>query len=757
MSEVFPVHSTAHAPHLLALFALSSLVVLTPACQPDKDEKGPDMHAQDMSGVPDMVNEGDMVSATDLGDDGAGAGDMGEGDADLADQPLDMSPVVPGARVRFDPASEEFFDTPFPSDTLRDASGTIRFSSWEKAYRNNTLELWFDAAEELVDGFSINTGFFISFDAPLDEASLPTLEQSHAVPEPGQPWPSVFLIDVDERSPERGRLFPVTCRVNTFEGRLRVANQIGCVPPWGVVKRPNTTYATVVLDSLLAADGLPVESSEPMRQLLGGADLTSSLGVTIASTPYTEALAYLETLPGFDAESVVSLDLFTTNDPTARLRRVHEFYASLPEPTLSQDRGLSMIKDYGEYFVVEGFYDVPIIQDGELPYSQPPAGKIAFDASGNITRVDTQQIRFYLTLPKTPMGERGYPVLMYLHGSGGVSQQLMERGPYAPDGTRPPAGSGPARVVAPYGIAGFAADFQLHGMRFDPPDTSGLKLYNLFENPRATIDNFLVAANEVVLHARLLEGLVIDPASIRNLPDGALDLGGSTDGMIRFDDSAFVTMGQSMGSTIGLPAATIDTIVDGTILSGSGGSLVEIASTSTQPVNVAALLRTFLAYKAGEPLDQFDPVLHVLQHAWDIVDPLSYSRLLFLEPTPGIPAKHVLQHSGLNDGYFSPEGRAGLSAAMGVELVSPVLEPEALEIMKLVGLDRVIEPPASGNTVSGVTGVVRQYPPSVLDGHHVAYQREDTKAEYACFIKTLANQGTPVLKAAAQATPELCD
>lgn len=748
------MHSTIHPFQLTGfVLVLSSFLLVTACRDDDTDDDAPDMMApsQDMDAFPDAdmspeeEEEMGVDAAPDLTDP-----------VDLVQLPDMDTFLPPGARVRFDPASEAFFDTPFPSDTLRDASGTIKFSSWKQAYRNSTLELWFDAAEELVDGFSVNSGFFISFDAPLDETSLPTLEQSHAAPEQGKPWPSVFLIDVDEDSPERGRLFPVECRVNTLEGRLRVANQIGCVPPWGVVKRPNTTYATVVLNTLLAADGLPVTPSEPMKALLAGTDLQSSLGATIEAAPYLEALSFLETLPGFNADAVVALDLFTTNDPTARLRRVHAFYDSLPDPTLSQERGLSMVKDYGDYVVVEGFYDVPIIQEGDLPYSRPPSGKIAFDASGAITQVDTQQIRFYLTIPKTPIASEGYPVLMYLHGSGGVSQQLMERGPYAEDGTRPPAGSGPARVIAPYGIAGFAADFQLHGMRFDPPDTSGLKLYNLFENPRATIDNFLVAANEVALHARLLQGLVIDPSMIRNLPAGALDLTSSPDGMIRFDDSAFVTMGQSMGSTIGLPAATIDTIVDGTILSGSGGSLVEIAATSTQPVNVAALLRTFLAYKSGEPLDQFDPVLHVLQHAWDIVDPLSYSRLLFLEPSQGIPAKHVLQHSGLTDGYFSPQGRAGLSAAMGVELVAPMLEPEALEIMKLVGLDQVLEPPVSGNVASGVTGVVRQYPPSVLDGHHVAYQRDDTKAEYACFIKTLASGGVPVLKVAAQATPELC-
>ncbi len=735
--------------HVVSPLICGLLMLSISACGKDENKSTPtDMNTpQDM---PDMVVVVDIspdVDATML--DASPDLDSQDASADMVD--ADMAPSIPGARLLFDPMSEEFFHTPFPSDTRRDAEGKPVFSSWEVAYKNSILELWFDAAEELVDGFSVNSGFFLTFDAPLDLETIPSLASSI---DTSEQWPSVFLMDVDADSPERGRLFPIDCKLNTVGGRLRVANQLGCVPPWGVLRRPETTYAMVVRNTLLAEDGSPVETSQAMQELLSGSDVEGRL-TTIAAQPYTDALAYLGE-QGVDTSSVVALDLFTTYDPTKRLQKVHEFYDALPEPQLNADPGLRFVLDYGDYIVVEGFYDVPIIQTGNMPYDRPPEGKIAFDDNGNVSQVDTQTIRFYLTLPRTPMGADGYPVLMYLHGSGGVSQQLMQRGAYGSDGTPPESGSGPARVVAPYGIAGFAADFQLHGMRFNPPDTSGLKLYNLFGNPRATVDNFLVAANEVTLHARLLKGLVVDPSSISNLPEGVLDLSASADGMIRFDDSAFVTMGQSMGSTIGLPAATIDSVTDGAILSGSGGSLVEIASTSTEPINVRGLLRMFLQYKAAEVLDQHDPVLHVIQHVWDIVDPLSYSPHLFQNPYPNIPPKHILQHSGLHDGYFSPASRAGLSAAMGVQLVSPVFEPEAVEIMKLVGLDDVLMPPASANADSGVTAVVRQYEPSVLDGHHVAYQRDDAKAQYACFIKMLALYGVPTLASVDQSSVENC-
>lgn len=734
-----------------SLNACSTLLILgvlvcTSACRGEDDDKpqvddmpaAVDMPADQERDVPDLTE--DMPA--DLG---------ATEEMDVQDMPADMPPVQPGARLRFDPASEAFFDVPFPSDTRRDETGRPQFKNWEKAYRNNVLKLWFNATDDLVSGFSPVAGFFLTFDAPLDDDSLPTIESSTSTQDG---WPSIALVDVDADSPERGRMFPLECRINTFEGRLRVANQVGCIPPWGVMRRVNTEYAIVVTRDLRAADGEATSSSEAMQSLLAGQDVEGRFG-TVPAKPYVDARDFLVE-QGLDTSSIMAIDLFTTGDPTARLRRINTFYRALPEPTVDEVSGLAMVKDYGEYFVVEGHYSVPIIQEGSFPYNSPPSGKVVFDEQGNVQQVDTQRIRFYLTLPRAPMASTGYPTLMYLHGSGGVSQQLMERGPYGEDGSPPPEGSGPARVIAPYGIAGFAADFQFHGMRYDPPDTSGLVLYNLFGNPRGTIDNFLVAANEVTLHARLLRGLVIDPTTIRNLPAGSLDLSASADGLIRFDEDAFVTMGQSMGSTIGLPAATIDDYTDATILSGSGGSLIEIASTSSQPVDVSAVLRTFLSYKNNEPLDQFDPVLHILQHVWDLVDPLAYSPNVFQEPFDGIPAKHVLQHSGIMDGYFSPEGRAGLSAALGVTLVAPELEPVALDIMRLVGLEQVLMPPVSGNHASGVTAVVTQYQPSVLDGHHVAYQRDDAKAQYACFVKTLAITGIPVLAAVPDASVQDC-
>ena len=155
------------------------------------------------------------------------------------------------------------------------------------------------------------------------------------------------------------------------------------------------------------------------------------------------------------------------------------------------------------------------------------------------------------------------------------------------------------------------------------------------------------------------------------------------------------------------------------------------------------------------PLDEFDPVLSALQQLWDLVDPIAHGRFLVEEPHEGISPTHALQHSGLEDGYFSPESRAALSTAIGAQIVEPLIEDVAMLSMELRGLDTVLTLPAGGNR-EGVTALVTQYEPSVLDGHNVAFQREDTQVQYACFTLSVGVEAAPRVFSVADSGPGEC-
>lgn len=662
--------------------------------------------------------------------------------------PVDDWEPPEGTSMRFDPAGTDFFDVPFPDDVRTDGGNfEAVFSSWPGAEARELTRLWFSTADRLLDGWGLSGAVFAYFSDPIDASTLP--EDADASVDFDGEIPSVFLVDVDPDSEHRGEVFPITCQFREAPGSYHPEHQLGCISPFGMVRRPNTTYALVVTDRVLDTEGDPVVPDEPMARLLRGEELSLD-DATVDPAGYEAVLDTVETL-GAEPDSVTSAVLFTTGDPSERLRTVAQWYRELPTPEFDPDPGLTVVDTYEEFAVVEGRYDVPVIQQGARPYASPPEGRIIFDDQDAPTMVDEQTIRFYLTIPRSAAGDDGYPALLYLHGSGGRAEQLMHRGARPDEDVPPPEGTGPGGVVAEYGIAGFAADFNLHGMRHDPPDTTGLQFYNLLSNPAATVDNFLIGAAEIGLHARLLEAMDVDIDRV----DGLREVMPEEAGRIHFDAEAFAAMGQSMGSTIGLPGLTVDSTIDAGVFSGAGGLLITVALEATEPIPVGDTLQVVLGYADEEPFDRYDPVLNAIQHVWDLVDPVAHGPFLVDEPHDGIEPTHALQHSGLEDGYFSPESRAGFSTAMGAELVEPVYEPEAFELMRWRGFGDPLELPAGANR-DGTTALVAQYEPRVLDGHHVAFQRDDAKAQYACFVHSLTTGGAPLFRSSSASEADAC-
>lgn len=664
----------------------------------------------------------------DASDASGGAADVPDADGDTPD----TSPPPP-FQARFAPG-EGFFEDAFPSDNRAQPDGSYGFGLWPGYEDNRTVRLWLEAADELVRGWGLTSGVYVWFTRPIDASSIST--DPTAARDTSDGLPAVALVSED------GELLPLTCKVTNTDGAAHPANQLACHSPFGVLRRPGTRYSLVLTSKIRAEDGSALVASDAMATLLGGDDVGG-----VDAGPY---VATLEALAAHaDTRDVVGVFPFTTGDPARRLVDVAAFYDALPDP--EPTRAFEVVADYDEYVVLESATRVPIIQAGALPYTNPPDGKIVWE-DGVPVQQDTQEIRFLVTVPRGPMPEGGWPVLMWLHGSGGTADDMLHRGAWGGRNRPPRPGTGPAGVVAPYGVAGFAADFQIHGTRFNPPDTTGLMLYNLLGNPRATVDNFLVAACEVELHARLLSSIRIDPA----VAPEVLDAGASQDGMIRFNPQRVSLLGQSMGSTIGAPAMTISRNIQAGVLSGSGGILIEIAVEATEPLPINRLLPGVLGYRRDEVLDQHDIMLHTLQHVWDFVDPNVHSPHVQGAPHEGIPPKHILQHSGVGDGYFTVPSKASMSAALGVDLVEPVVESEALDTMAWTGHADAIPLPAQGNAASGVTAVVAQYPASVLDGHHVAYQRDDTKAQYACWVRSVGVNGPPVFRSVEDSQLEAC-
>ncbi len=664
---------------------------------------------------------------------------------DMSNDASDMARVEDGATFNFDPSSDDFFSVPLPDDSRQKADGTFGYVEFPVINENAIGRKWLDAADDLKTGWGVTGGVYTHWDTALDPATLPTTDESVA-----DEWPSVFLMNVHEGSEKRGERLPIECKFTEAKGTHHPQNQLACMSPYGVLRERGETYVLAFTKKLTDADGKPVSTPEKLTELMGGNDIEGVNG-TVASGPYVAARqAILDA--GLPEDELASFVLFTTYNPVERFLTVSEFYANLPDPVLAADPAPTVIANYTDFVVIEAYYEVPNIQEGEKPYDQPPAGRIIFE-NGEPKIVRMELLKVFITIPKSPMPDAGFPTLLYMHGSGGTATELMDRSARTSDADPRIAGQGPAANIARYGIAGFAADFDLHDSRFPRnPDVTGLKLYNILDNPRAMIDNFHIASNEVAYHARLMANLEID-ATIS--PD--LDAGNATDGMIRFDSDRFAAMGQSMGSMIGTPTMTIPGEIDAFINAGSGGTLIEIAMSSKDPVEIRPILERVLRFRDDESLDRFDIVLNTFQHVFDHMDPNVHARHIIREPHPGVQPRHVFHPSGLEDRYFSPTARAGLSTALGVPLVEPVLQMEAFDFMKWVGRETATQTPVQSNLAGGVTGFVRQYEPAYFEaGHYVMFDKDEAKAQYACFIKSLRADAAPTLYAPENATPENC-
>lgn len=625
--------------------------------------------------------------------------------------------VARTTQVTFAPGGD-FWSVPLPSDLRKQDDGTLNLERWPGA-RPNLVKMWLETIDaRLGDGWGVNAGAFFTLNGgALDPASLPTAAQSLTVDG------AVQFIDVDPNSPEYGRRFPVDCRFTADAITYRPASLLTVNPVQGFPRRNSTTYAVVLFDSLKDTAGQPVGASQAFHDAL---EQTQN-----ADPAAKAALAPLRAF--LDAKrlaraKVVGGTVFHTIDSDSILTRLTKWVETLPTPTLEQP--WTKLDEYPDYVLYAARYRVPQVQSGP----RPGKGRVVWAADG-VTPVQqgTQSVRLSLAVPKVALPSSGVPLTVYFHGSGGEYREVMDRGPLAPTGPRdtlgdPPLGTGPSAWLARRGIATMGFDFPLHGDRDSPPDTTGLKLYDLFGDIDSTIDNMNVAAMEAVYLTRLVPTLEVP-----------LPAGGTT----TVDVTRLTAMGHSMGSTIGIPVATVDPRIQAYVFSGAGGLLTEVATETTWPVKLGTTLELLLGFQTGETLDRDHPLLHAFQSLWDFTDPVARARHVAKEPREGHVAHPFLLPQGLIDGYFHPGAQAAIGGALGTTLVGDELDPTLPRTLRLDGRGPTVFP-LRGN-LNGVTAATVQRQTPYELGHYIVFDVAEVSAQVACFLSGVGSVNGPTL------------
>jgi hypothetical protein len=661
-------------------------------------------------------------------------------------QPPTEAPTFTDAatQMRWNPGHEDFWDLPMPSDLRREDDGSYDLERWPGPWDNELLVTWLRGVNaRMTSGWGLSSGAFLPLSGAVDAGSLP--EDPEAAAAEGA---SVFLVDISD-GPERGRMFPATVREITELDIYTPEHLLAVLPTFGFVRRPSTAYAVVLTSRVHDAEGQALGPSRAFFDAWHATDDADASAVEHLA-PLRAFLESGDNATGATVDEVVGAAVFKTFDPNADLLKLATWYErELPAPQLSGE--WTVAESYTSYQVLTNTYEVPLAQTGDRPYTGLGEGLLVWGEDGWPVIQERQQVRLALTVPKQPMPEGGFPLTLYMHGSGGEWYQAINRGPVEelpPEERSPPyAGQGPAEWLARRGVATLAFDFPLHGDRSVPSDTSGLLLYNLLGNIEATLDNFNVAAAEQVYLSKLATSMTVD-ASLAD----TLDAGGAADGLIRFNGDRLTMFGQSMGTTLGVAWATVDPRVDGLLLSGAGGILVEIAVTAVEPFPFKGTLETLIELDTEVGLHVGHPMLHALQNLWDFVDPIAKARHISAEPHPGMQAKHVMMTAGIFDGYFYPRSQAAMAAALQVDLVGDEVEPVLPEILRMSGRDTATFP-LKDNAHGKTMGVVQFASPYTL-GHYVVFNQEGARHVYTCFLASVGSDaGASISAPAAIDTP----
>lgn len=610
------------------------------------------------------------------------------------------------AEVLAQPA-ERFFDFPFPSDLRTLEGGQPDLTGFPNREKIQLLKNALSIVEEERSGFSAIGAVYFRFDGALDPASLPNDPATTLEPDS-----TVFFIDVDPDSSERGQRFPAYVHFEAEATSFWPGNTLVVRPIAGHHMRVARRYAVVIRSGLLDVEGAPVQQAAALAELRGG----GSTGDTEVDAHYQELLTTLEAV-GVPGEEVLVATAFETSDPVSELDALREAIYAGPESTATnwekeEPQG-------APYVIYRGVFTTTEFFSGTSPYTQSfGTGRFQFDADGKpLNGNPGVPVRFTITVPNTPMPAEGYPIVIYGHGTGGGAETHV-------------GGNSEGAWLATAGAATLGFDAALHGDRVEG----------------ASVSESILVTN-VVAARELARQTVVDMMVLYRFWNTGLEIPASVTGgdPIRFNTDLGLYMGHSQGSQEAGLLLAIEPQIDAAFLSAGGAvALISVMEREAQGAPISCAVALFINVPCAE-LNQEHPVLNlIMQPLLDPADPIHFARRFIQEPAPGHKAKHIAMTEGNQDKFTPPESIEALAAAIGLPIVEPFVQSSAP--LDLTGLGTVA-PPLTQNLTGGdgtqVTGGLMQWGG---EGHFAIYDISDARIRYVQFFKTaIENGGVPTI------------
>jgi hypothetical protein len=647
---------------------------------------------------------------------------------------------------------DHFYDQPFPSDARLNAKGGPDLAGLPF----NSLFTSFDQLRKVASehkGIPVVPVAYFKFTGPVAAQDFEKVI-------PADKMSPVVLIDIDDASDEKGRIFPTIAA--TPETDAYVPDNllaVGVRP--GFVLKPNRKYAFAVMRSLGDASGKPLSIAPAMAALAAGKAPEGKNGDALLKL-YAPLFATLKTA-GIDPTWVAAANVFTTGDVVQDLSDLStgllaKYPVTVDNLAIDADDGAS----HPRYCELRGTVTLPQFQKGKPPYDTE--GLFDFSDNGLPAKQRDEKVPVSITLPNGTMPAAGYPLVVYFHGSGGLSTAIEDRGTWhpEPDPNKCPdkhqdewngvkgcntKGEGPAHVLAPHGFAMVNMALPVNPERL--PGASDTAYLNL-NNVAAGRDLFRQGVIEQRMLIKAMSTLQIDQASVAACSQLALP-GGET--KFKFDTTHLYGQGQSMGGQYVNLMGAVEPLMLGAVATGAGGYWSYfILYTSLIPDLGQKIGTIFLGTPAK--LSHLHPGLFTFQIAWEPVDPMIYMPRVARRPLKGHPQRSIYEPVGKGDSYFPTQTYDAMALAYGHKEGGKVVWPTMQEALKLDGLDGLISYPIKDDLTSSTgqkyTGAILQYEgDGVYDPHAIYTQLDDVKYQYGCFLESMLKTGKATIPAPA--------
>jgi hypothetical protein len=555
--------------------------------------------------------------------------------------------------VLMDPVrSAGFFSMPWPDDSRRKANGSLDLAGFPGRSANSTVETTFAKGEADSFGFGTNSAVYFQTAASLDPAGLP---QPAATTDPHSP---IQLIDLDRPGTPAA---PIIVDSKATGTQLRPPGLVTVLPYPGHPLRPRTRYAALVFSQLKDLTGKGLAPSPLLRALDGPAPAgvaTATWAKLRAERDVANAAVSARTT--WPREDLVAFSVFTTQDVLGPMAAITAGINARPAPALHDVAAVADGCDRGMARVTAKI-DLPKWQQGQLPYLNDN-GALRIEKGQAVPELDPLTVKVDLAVPCAPVPARGWPLLLYMNGTGAPADARSVVDLVGP---------------ASYAVASIAAAFS--GDRWVPESALlGDLLFFNFINPVAGKTNQLQQSADMLWLRRAMAGFNF-PITAAGPPPA-------------IDRSTVVVAGHSQGA-VPLPIMVAsDPTIRAAYISAGGGGLYH---TVVNRGDVAPTMEKLLPVQRGE-VDQFHPLAHVLQTFAEVGDAANYASR--------ITRADILLYGGLTDGCAPIEGSVHLATALGAAVTNPVTRRP---LFGAAGFEPPVLPlPVSANLPGGRTGVL---------------------------------------------------